>query len=573
MKTLRQLFSKETFKTPGGKLSAAVFGAFALAAAYAAGQDHDVPLTIMPSHTPHSQYMQEMNSLFRDANPDHKIVIIDRDWMVLNAAVNRIDPKDEKQMGRLLGRYIEDNLGFRLTSESLENMLEEPGEESPLAMVLGHEHSLRNHKDEPNPVCVVYPVPHTTDADGALRSMLQYAPSTYGRLFDPAISSHESRENILETVDFHEVAGHCLDNKYVPEKDAIVDAARSGKSPQIDDYIIATHKSETFADVMGLLMQVKEKGTADMAQPAADRRMVIAAFTSTATTRKAASALVTPTQGNSFGLFIPGKHDDVDEDFLIAKPVMGVIYMTVPALDEAVRYIDTHGVAAIQTMSHDELRAAAEKIVDDNALTLEEMLVIFNAMKDPGYFDMVKQKRHDDPDFVEPYDTLKFFYQRAELAVNRVLGKTTKNASLECRADEIVAAAPEQDSVPDMKNSGCGYAYSYADIRPAVPDDKDMAQWEAMKRQQIIMNAEALHREIVQNGGDAEAIAQSFHNAQSYYNQMMQMDDPQARMAASMNLQILPDALNLAVLYVKDNVPVKPPLPPFMMPMMPGPGV
>ena len=161
----------------------------------------------------------------------------------------------------------------------------------------------------------------------------------------------------------------------------------------------------------------------------------------------------------------------------------------------------------------------------------------------------------EDPDYVGSYDILKAFYSRTELAVNRLLGDTTQSApGAECRSDNIVPPATGGIDSP-RQDSGCGYAYSYADILPAVPEYSPgmEAQWAAQKEQQVMLTAEGLKAKIIEKGGDDAAVAEVFHEAQAFYAAQMESAIPGARYAAGQYLTLLPEALRLAVKAVRDQ--------------------
>ena len=556
MNPLKSVFG--VLRKRGGKSLAAVFLAAACTSTSAIAPAQEMQngaapqpekLTILPSNTPYSHYIQDLNKHFRHSNPAHNIIIADPDWIALNRAANGIKSDDEPRMAQLMNAYVEQNLGYRLSDKAMSYVATDDFLSDPVTLVMGHKDGAL--PDEKNATCFVYPMKEDADAGGMLGEMIRYMPFIYDRLYQQNLESPQSRRDLLDTVNYHEVAGHCFDNRYLTAKQAAMKQAMMTENDadvDVDNLVLLRHKSEAFADVMGFLMRVKDEGAVDAGAGHADIRMLASAFAGTAMARMKDNHLLPPTDKNALGLNPEGGPQGEDgKDWDPLMPATGLYYLNTTAIDQAQKYVDEKGLAAIQAMSYDDLRNAAESIIDRYTLNMDEMKVIFAAMKDPDYFDMVKEKAETDPEYASQYDILKTYYSRAELAANRELHASTGDDAGECRPEKIV---PEQiNASPVPSSAGCGYAYPYADIRPMMPDDmkEKMKAWEADKQQHISIWADQLKAKLIEKGGDKNAVAVVFHEAKAYFEQALQSPYPQAHQMAASYLQILPEALELAV--------------------------
>lgn len=314
--------------------------AFVLAPAETAAQE----IKIRAPNTAHSRAMEEFAGRFNAEDPDVKVVVVDRDWFQLNAALNNASTVNLSQMMRLAEQYVQEKAGVKLAPADYRRIAEYVRAENINSLPLRVTEQDSSGKETQRNVCFVFPYSVDQNAEEQLRQyVLNLSPEIHG-LFAHAPLNKNIRPLLQrEYGNIHE-ATHCYDI-FTAQGMRIGDRT-IGSVPEL---MLLRHKSEMTADVMPSLYFASRYGVTDLGAERSRLRIV-------------GSAL-----GGPLSYRVPGLYSATGGQF------SGFIYSVQAGLNAAQKEI-TRRADRMKNMSFREILDLAQRVTVENSLGENEAL-------------------------------------------------------------------------------------------------------------------------------------------------------------------------------------------------------
>lgn len=290
-------------------------------------------LTTYDSQTRNSRELRGIQQEFNRAVNDRRMILMDRDWIEINRALNDVRGNAElrnryltellAQSGRL---HVNPDYFKSLTDSDIQSAHTQVG-----TATAGDGSSFK--------VCVVFGGQGDQDITTRVRDFIDLSRAIHGsELNDAAVRAKLDPQQFKRYIHYHEI-GHCMDDWYLANM-------RGDFSKDPVSYFMLYHRAESFSDVFGALMMAREEGVTDLARQVADIRL-------------ANMALAGPFQV---------EWSDPRSTTYYAS----FVYATHRSLRAAQDFIDSNGVAALKAMDYHQVAALARDIVDRTALNRME---------------------------------------------------------------------------------------------------------------------------------------------------------------------------------------------------------
>ena len=364
------------------KGAAACALAVSIALPAAAHHDENQELDVYDSGTAHSQELQSIQDRFNRAVGDRLIVLVDRDWVQINEALNNLPPGDTDLRQRYLVEYMVQRGQLHVPQEMFKNIDDDSLYSNPHSQTfnLTAQNNLRLR------VCTVYGGRGEMDGRTAVRDFISPSAAIHGDdIADAPVQSAPDAKQYKQFVTYHEI-GHCMDDWFVT-------AMATAKTP--DDQLAYYHRAETFADVFSALMMAREEGVTDIAETIANIRLANAA--------------------------LAGPYRAIWADQGTKSFYASVIYATHRPVRAAQDYIDQNGPQTLQAMSYKDVALLARDLVDQNALSALETEVLVDLFAAKFDLDVWEQVKGDVPYIAQRYPYAVKLKQEMEQALRAVL--------------------------------------------------------------------------------------------------------------------------------------------------------
>lgn len=352
---LRETFNRlleNQFVSYVKKGTAALVIAATLVFPAAADHNHADDLTKYKSDTEHSEQLRSIQDKFNRAVQDRRIILIDRDWLQINSAVNDIG-QDQELRNRYLTEYLLTRGSLHMVGDYFKGMTDRDLL-SPHSQLF----AVPIPNQDPMQVCLVFGGRGELDGQTAVEDFIDVSRVLHGdELADADIQMYPDAEQFKEFVTYHEI-GHCMDDYFL---------ANMGQAQTLGDYLALYHRAETFADVFGVLMMARDEGVTDIAEIIANKRLANMALSGPFQT-----AWSNPNSITHYASYIYATHDSVRA---------------------AQDYLDQNGVAGLQNMSYQDIAKLAQDITAKNALDDKEvdaLLYLFAMEFDTGLWDRMR---------------------------------------------------------------------------------------------------------------------------------------------------------------------------------------
>lgn len=369
---------------------------------------------------PNTQYSQRVWSLTREFNTkakDTPILMMDRDWFQLNLALRQIPDHDAQARAELVNDYLQSRLGKRVEAERFYGVVDdlEQGEGYALPAGVGPTEGMGQKKEG---FCVVFGQMSDLDARGHVHTLTGLDPEgLHAELAKRPLKKTLTGDEFRRFVDYHE-AGHCLYHRQMTS------------SPRtLGDAVLNRHKSEMYAEIMATLMMARD-GVTDFADRAANLRLTGAALNGPAFAHFA--------RPGTFNYFSPA------------------IYMISDGTRGAQKEVERLGVNKLRQMSLDEVRALAHKILDENALDLNEIsavMVMFSNKFDLASLEKTVKNR---PELQPSFETARRLRDDMNKALPQVIDLghfDAKKTPLEQIVYDFEGVKNRPDPAPDTKRA------------------------------------------------------------------------------------------------------------------------
>lgn len=335
-----------------GAIALAVAASVALPAAADHNENND--LRTYDSQTRNSLELRSLQQEFNRAVTDRRIILVDRDWIEINRALN--DVRDNEA---LRNRYLTEQLvqqgRLHINSDFFKGL-------NDAEISSAHSQLVTATRDDGSDlrVCLVFGGQGDHDIATRIRDFIDVSRAIHGSdVHDAAVRSNLDPAVFKRYISYHEV-GHCMDDFYLPQM-------RGDFSKDPVAFFMLYHRAESFSDVYGALLMARDQGVTDMARQAANIRL-------------ANMALAGPFQVEW-------------SDPSSTTHYASFIYATHRSLNAAQDYIDKNGAAALQAMSYQQVAELARDIVDRTALNRLEhdaLMYLFATKFDMTIWDRLK---------------------------------------------------------------------------------------------------------------------------------------------------------------------------------------
>ena len=314
--------------------------------------------------TEHSQHLQSIQEEFNQAVQDRRMILVDRDWLQINTALE--NPTNEQDIrNKMLQNYILDRGNINIDETFFEQMTDRD-------LLMPHTQiiTLTNGQGDQMRGCMVYGGRGELDGEEAVRDFVDLSTAMHGQTLDNAdVLNAPNAEAFKEFITYHEI-GHCMDDFFISEMN---------NAQSLQEYLAYYHRAESFSDVYGALMMARNEGVTDIADKVARLRL-------------ANMALTGPIQVEYASANSPGHY-------------MSYIYATHRPVSAAQDYLDQNGTAGLENMSVQEVAELARDIVNQHALTQKEadaLMYLFAMDHDMSVWEGLKDQvsyineRYDD---------------------------------------------------------------------------------------------------------------------------------------------------------------------------------
>jgi hypothetical protein len=485
-------FSNNLRKSAGAKaaftLAAFMMTASAPAQLFAAGNDNYRDID-----TKYSRHTQALVKEFNDNAKDVRIAVMDRDWFQANLALQQA--RGSKDRARVASDYINDRTGVRISDYALfrygiSQDLED-GQGYAVPAGVGPTAGM-----DPG-VCIVFGQFADLDAASHVRFLTGLGSGLYTELDKNKLKNVMPLEKFTRHVDYHEI-GHCLYESRVKTVDRTM-----------ADVVIHRHKSEMYADIMGVLLSAHYDGETDMGKSMADLRMVSAALNGPIATHYA--------EGGSFDYF------------------SATMYTIHDGSLGAQRAIDRLGVKAIKAMSLDELRTLGDKILEENALDVKKMDLVTIMFANQYDMEPVEQFVKQHPG----YDDAFIYVTALKMEMSDAIGRVVDLKGLDKHKNVLDQLAFDFDGWAQRMK-----AQSHAQQAPGVPDK---------------MIVDFLKERLIQSAGGDKAtvngLVKAFVEIKDLQRQQLAKGNEAQRATVMKWLPLMGDALMEAVKEVQGRAP------------------
>lgn len=335
---------KNLFGKAAAGIAAAGIAAAAIVFAPSAGAVTPPETDIREPHTANSRALQSFADRFNAEDPDVTLIVVDRDWFQLNAALQDASPVHLSTTMRLAEKYVQEKAGVKLAPEEYRKIAEYVRAENINSLPLRVTEKDETGKEVSRNVCFVFPYSVDQNAEEQLRQyVLNLSPEIHGpyaRLpLNPKIRPLLQREygNI------HEVT-HCYD--IFTAQGMRINDRTIGSVPE---FMLLRHKSEMAADVNPSLYMAARYGITDAASERADLRLVGTAM------------------GGPLSYRVPGLYSATGGQF------SGFIYSVSSGLSAAQKEIDRRA-EKLKNMSFREILDVAQRVTVAHSLGENEAL-------------------------------------------------------------------------------------------------------------------------------------------------------------------------------------------------------
>ncbi|MCB9990487.1 MAG: hypothetical protein H6867_03785 [Rhodospirillales bacterium] len=459
-----------------------------------AHHDENKELDVYSSGTKHSQELQSIQDRFNQAVKDRRIILVDRDWIQMNEAINNLPPGDTEQRKRYLVEYMVQRGQMHVPKEMFRNMSDDQLYDNPHAQTFMLRTAAGNQQVR---VCTVYGARGEQDGPSAVRDFISASTAVHG----PDIAGADIRlapdaRTYKQFVIYHEI-GHCMDDWFVT---GIRDAKTLGE--QMSYF----HRAESFADVHAALLMAREEGITDIAETIANTRLVNAALS--------------------------GPYRSIWADPASKGYYSSYIYSTHRSVRATQDYIDKNGAQSLQALSYQEIAELARDIVDQNALSdfeAEVLLDLFDAKFDLSTWEKVKK---DVPYIAKRYPVALQLKQEMEQALRTLL--------------DLNHIPANQSALELMSFAGNPYM-RMAELQAQQNPFADEIRAMVLSR--------VLLKEAGGKNASIKDLTETFIRSKDQWRADLLSADDTDRKEAQDNLKVAGRALRLAAQTIRDNAP------------------
>jgi len=307
------------------------------------------------SNTRNSRELRSIQQQFNRAVTDRNIILMDRDWIEINRALNDVR-NNEALRNRYLAEYLARAGRLHITPDYFKSTTDS-------AIVNPHSQLVQATTADGAAlrVCIVFGGQDDLDIESRVRDFIDVSRAVHGNAVrDASVTVSTTPERFRQYVNYHEI-GHCMDDWYLP-------AMKGDFSQDPAAFFLLYHRAESFADVYGALLMAREKGVTNIAGEAANIRLANGALAGPFQVRWSQ-----PTSTSHYASFI---------------------YATHRSLRAAQEHVDRHGAASLQAMSYQEIAVLAHEIVDRTALNkmeFETLMALYATKFDRNVWDQLRE--------------------------------------------------------------------------------------------------------------------------------------------------------------------------------------
>lgn len=370
-------------------------------------QAADVTLQDLTQHAP-TENSQRLATLMQQTNAQKpsgtpRIIILDHDpiaaWQLLTSGDN-----DTRKMNEVLGEYLKTQKAGAIDQAVIDAIAGSlTNKDAETASPFAHKPQLTPAAMEAE-TCLVSPYNASKTAESSLRDMMttHVAGKKIDTLATFSLQFNISTDEYKKFVDAHEIF-HCLDNKYLP---------RTKQATTVQEWVTASNQSESFSDVAGLLLRIKQGADESLIDKAAAMRSI-------------RFHLVQPIYAKAY-------KPDQKEFYEMAR------YYTHPAIRLLQDHVKKVGVAPIRAMTYGDMRDLAQNLTDKADFTFEKFRLLSNyALYGADKIDAIAKAMDTEPE------------QQKATTFMRAAASDFASASQKYLAP-IGNAAPKQE--PDVEN-------------------------------------------------------------------------------------------------------------------------
>ena len=334
------------------KGAAALMIAGSLALPAQAHHNNNDDLNVRNSSSNHSQEVRSIQDKFNRAVRDRRMILVDRDWIQINRALNDVR-NDTELRNRYLAEYLLRYGRLHLPTDFFKNTRDEDIFLSPHTRVF-----TAYPQGKPLKVCTIFGGRGVMDGRSAVRDFINPSNVVHGaEIAGASIRLDPDAAKYKKFVTYHEIA-HCMDDYFLP---------KMAGAASHDERLAYYHRAETFSDVFSALIMARDEGITDMAETIASIRLA--------------------------NMALSGPYQTAWSSPLDSGYSASYVYATHRSVRAAQDYLDRNGTAGLAKMTYNEVADLASNIVSQNALNdleAEALMYLFSNKFDLTVWDQVK---------------------------------------------------------------------------------------------------------------------------------------------------------------------------------------